>query len=192
LPDLKKAKERYQIPFEQYAIAMLHPVTTEYELQEQHADIFVDSLLASKQNYIVVYPNNDHGSEFIFNAYKRLKNKSSIRLFPSLRFEYFLRILKHANFLVGNSSAGIHEAPIYGVPAINIGTRQQNRFRYESIFDVDFDCADILSKMARFNFLTRFTPCAYYGDGSSAERFIAALQEDVWHISNQKQFKDFN
>lgn len=192
LPELEQAKQRYQIPFEQYAIAMLHPVTTEYELQEQHAEIFVDSLLASKQNYIVVYPNNDHGSEFIFSAYNRLKNHSNIRLFPSLRFEYFLRFLKHANFLVGNSSAGIHEAPIYGVPTINIGTRQQNRFRYESIFDVDFDCADILSHMARFKSLTRFSPCAYYGDGSSAEKFLAALQGDVWTISNQKQFKDFN
>jgi len=192
LPELEQAKQRYQIPFSQYAIAMLHPVTTEYELQAQHAEVFVDSLLASKQNYIVVYPNNDHGSEFIFNAYNRLKDQSNICLFPSLRFEYFLRFLKHANFLVGNSSAGIHEAPIYGVPAINIGTRQQNRFRYESIFDVEFNSADILAYMSKFNSLTRFTPCAYYGDGSSAEKFLAALQGDVWTISNQKQFKDFN
>jgi len=191
LPELEKAKERYQIPFERYAIAMLHPVTTEYELQSRHAEIFVDSLLDSQQNYIVVYPNNDHGSEFVFNAYNRLKNKENIRLFPSLRFEFFLCFLKHADFLVGNSSAGIHEAPIYGVPSINIGTRQQNRFRYESISDVEFDTSDILSLMAKFNSFTRFPPSAYYGDGSSAERFLAALQGDVWNISNQKQFKDF-
>jgi len=191
LPKLEQAKERYQIPFDQYAIAILHPVTTEYELQAQQAEIFVDSLLASEQNYIVVYPNNDHGSEFIFNAYKKLKKQVNVRLFPSLRFEYFLCLLKNANFLVGNSSAGIHEAPIYGVPTINIGTRQQNRFRYESIFDVAFNSVDILNHMAKFNSFTRFTPCAYYGDGSSAEKFLAALRGDVWSISNQKQFKDF-
>ena len=192
LPELEQAKEHYQIPFEHYAIAMLHPVTTEYEQQAGHAEIFVDALLASKQNYIVVYPNNDHGSEFIFDVYNRLKNQPNIRLFPSLRFEYFLRFLKDSLFLVGNSSAGIHEAPIYGVPAINIGTRQQNRFRYESIFDLEFDSANILQYMDRFSATTRFIPCAYYGDGSSAEKFLAALQGDVWTISNQKQFKDFN
>jgi UDP-N-acetylglucosamine 2-epimerase (hydrolysing) len=192
LPELEQAKEHYQIPFEHYAIAMLHPVTTEYEQQAGHAEVFVDALLASKQNYIVVYPNNDHGSEFIFDAYDRLKNQPNIRLFPSLRFEYFLRFLKDSLFLVGNSSAGIHEAPIYGVPAINIGTRQQNRFSYESIFDLEFDSANILQYMDRFSAPARFTPCAYYGDGSSAEKFLAALQGNVWTISNQKQFKDFN
>jgi UDP-N-acetylglucosamine 2-epimerase (hydrolysing) len=192
LPELEQAKEHYQIPFEHYAIAMLHPVTTEYEQQAGHAEVFVDALLASKQNYIVVYPNNDHGSEFIFDAYNRLKNQPNIRLFPSLRFEYFLRFLKDSLFLVGNSSAGIHEAPIYGVPAINIGTRQQNRFSYESIFDLEFDSANILQYMDRFSAPARFTPCAYYGDGSSAEKFLAALQGNVWTISNQKQFKDFN
>ena len=191
LPEINKVKERYQIPFEQYSIAMLHPVTTEYELQTEHAEIFVDALLSSKQNYIVVYPNNDHGSELIFNAYNKLNNQKNIRLFPSLRFEYFLRLLKGANFLVGNSSAGIHEAPIYGVPTINIGTRQKNRFRNESIFDTDFNCSDILSLMKRFKKLERFKPSVYYGTGSSAEKFLAALQGSVWEISNQKQFKDF-
>lgn len=190
LPDLQQAKERYQIPFDQYGIAMLHPVTTEYERQEDNARVFVDALLDSQQNYIVVYPNNDHGSEFIFKEYDRLLNNNHIRLFPSLRFEYFLRFLKSALFLVGNSSAGIHEAPIYGVPAINIGTRQSNRFRYESIFDVEFRREEIVACIRKFNSIKRFKPCAYYGDGTSAEKFLEALKGDVWAISSQKQFRD--
>jgi UDP-N-acetylglucosamine 2-epimerase (hydrolysing) len=190
LPSLDEVKNRYQIPFEQYAVAMLHPVTTEYENQAIHAEIFVESLLKSDKNYIVVYPNNDHGSQFLFEAYQRLKNKNNIKLYPSLRFEYFLTLLKHTSFLIGNSSAGIHEAPIYGVPTINIGTRQQNRFRYESIFDVEFDVDSILALIEKFNTFKRFKSCTYYGEGKSAEKFMNALNEQVWEINNQKQFKD--
>ena len=47
-----------------------------------------------------------------------------------MRFEYFLTLLKNALAIVGNSSAGIREAPVYGVPVVNIGTRQMNRFNY--------------------------------------------------------------
>lgn len=190
LPDLQEAKERYFIPFEHYAIAMLHPVTTEYDQQLNHAEIFVDSLIESKLNYVVVYPNNDHGSQLIFNAYKKLEGYDNIKLFPSLRFEYFLVLLKHAQFLIGNSSAGIHEAPIYGVPTINIGSRQNNRFRYESIKDVNFNKREILDSIKLFERPMRYSPCTYYGDGKSAEKFINALNGRVWDIANQKYFRD--
>ncbi|GEN26710.1 UDP-N-acetyl glucosamine 2-epimerase [Halovibrio variabilis] len=192
LPSLELARERYQIPFESYGVAILHPVTTEYEKQEEHANIFVKTLLESNQNYIAVYPNNDHGSEFIFKAYKKLEGHKNIRLFPSLRFEYFLRFLKDARFLIGNSSAGVHEAPIYGVPTINIGTRQRNRFYHESIFDIDFDTSQILNKISDFHEHTRYELCTYYGDGNSAEKFMEALESEAWKIANQKQFKDLN
>jgi len=190
LPSLDDAKTRYDIPFDNYAIAMFHPVTTEYDKQAGYADIFVNTLISSGKNYIVIYPNNDYGSELIFKAYDRLKPHSNIKIYPSLRFEYFLCLLKKANFLIGNSSAGIHEAPIYGVPTINVGNRQKNRFRYESIFDVDFDTSEILEKIERFKDIIRYPPCDFYGDGTSAEKFMKALNGNVWCISNQKQFKD--
>jgi UDP-N-acetylglucosamine 2-epimerase (hydrolysing) len=55
LPNLDEVKHRYQIPFDEYAVAMLHPVTTEYDTQAEHAKIFVDVLLMSEKNYVVIY-----------------------------------------------------------------------------------------------------------------------------------------
>mgnify|MGYP001201015133 CR=1 FL=1 len=46
---------------------MYHPVTTEYEFASEHAKSIVDAVLDSKKNYIVIYPNNDLGSELILN-----------------------------------------------------------------------------------------------------------------------------
>ncbi|AGF79648.1 UDP-N-acetyl-D-glucosamine 2-epimerase, UDP-hydrolysing [Desulfocapsa sulfexigens DSM 10523] len=190
LPSLEEAKARYEVTFDSYSVAMLHPVTTELEIQFDNAALFADALLESKRNYIVIYPNNDSGSEYIFAAYKRLQKKNNIRIFPSLRFEHYLTFLRNADCLIGNSSAGIHEAPIYGVPTINIGTRQQNRFKHPSIFDVPFDREAILSAIKQSQISKSYPACNYYGLGDSAKQFTQALKEDVWKVSNQKLFRD--
>jgi UDP-N-acetylglucosamine 2-epimerase (hydrolysing) len=191
LPSLDEAKKRYEVSFDSFSIAMLHPVTTEIDQQFRHASIFVDTLIKSNRNYIVIYPNNDLGSQEIFSAYKNLSNNPRIRIFPSLRFEYFLTFLKHADLIIGNSSAGIHEAPIYGIPTINVGTRQLNRFHYESIFNTDFDTQVILEAMNTALRAKRFKPCDHYGDGTSAQKFMSILSsEKMWQISQQKKFRD--
>lgn len=191
LPSLDEAKKRYNVSFESFAIAMLHPVTTELEQQFKHASVFTEALLESNRNYIVIYPNNDLGSNEIFSAYKMLNDNPRIRIFPSLRFEHFLTFLKHADFIIGNSSAGIHEAPIYGVPTVNIGSRQLNRFHYESIFNAEFDKHMILKTINSILKTKRFTPCDHYGDGTSAQKFISVLEsKEMWQISQQKKFKD--
>jgi UDP-N-acetylglucosamine 2-epimerase (hydrolysing) len=190
LPSLVEAKKRYDIDFCSFAIAMLHPVTTEDRCtQEKHAKIFVESLLESGQNYVVIYPNNDLGSDVIFRAYEKLENIKNIKIFPSLRFEHFLVLLKHSSFIIGNSSAGIHEAPVYAIPTLNLGSRQNNRFKYESIFDLAFDKGQILQAIEQLKSLQSFSPCKRYGSGGSAQKFKAALGE-LWSIQKQKQFKD--
>ena len=192
LPGIDIAKNHYGIDFEDYAFAILHPVTTETtELQRKHAEIFVKALMESSENYVLIYPNNDTGSKFIFDAYKKLNNEKKFKIFPSLRFEYFLTLLKHAKYLIGNSSAGIHEAPIYGIPTINIGTRQENRYTSKSITTTDFDVNDILCAIHEVK-SKKFDSNRYYGDGKSAERFLTALKTDVWAVSNQKQFQDIH
>ncbi|MDD3816149.1 MAG: UDP-N-acetylglucosamine 2-epimerase [Desulfocapsaceae bacterium] len=192
LPSLEESRDRYKVNFDSYSIAMLHPVTTELAIQYDNASLFVDVLLESQRNYIVIYPNNDSGSEHIFTAYRRLQNKSNIRLFPSLRFEHYLTFLKNTDFIIGNSSAGIHEAPIYGVPTINIGSRQQNRFKYPTIFDVPFEKEAILSAIESSQSSKSYPTCSHYGIGDSAKQFMKALEKDVWKVSNQKLFRDVN
>lgn len=191
LPSLDDAKKRYGIAFDSFSIAMLHPVTTELDQQFKHASVFVEALLESNRNYIVIYPNNDLGSHEIFTAYKKLSDNPRFRIFPSVRFEHFLTILKHADFIIGNSSAGIHEAPIYGVPTINLGTRQLNRFQYESIFNSEFDKQVIQKNINTVLKTKRFTPSDHYGDGTSAQKFMSVLcSAEMWQISQQKKFRD--
>ncbi|WP_374364041.1 UDP-N-acetylglucosamine 2-epimerase [Cloacibacterium sp.] len=192
LPTLDNVIKHYEIPFDKYAIAMLHPVTTELELIENQAKVFAKSLIDSGENYVVVYPNNDMGSEYILKVYEKyLKNNSNFILFPSLRFEYFLTLLKNANFLIGNSSTGIHEAPVYGIPTINIGSRQENRFEYQSINNVDFDLDKILEVIKKVKKIGKYNPTNHYGTGDSADKFIKLIEGmEIWKTNAQKKFID--
>jgi UDP-N-acetylglucosamine 2-epimerase (hydrolysing) len=44
-----------------------------------------------------------------------------------MRFSHFSELMKNAACMVGNSSAGVREAPFLGLPSLDIGTRQSNR-----------------------------------------------------------------
>ena len=190
LPDIETVKKYYDVHFDSYAIAMFHPVTTEYDKTEEHIQSFTKALETSKINYVVIYPNNDLGSSKIIEAYHSFKSNKNIRLLPSLRFEYFLTLLKNAQFIIGNSSAGVREAPYYGIPTINIGSRQNNRVKYNHIINCDNDVKSIVAAIGRVNQVVLGTN-EYFGEGNSAVLFLEALTNNkFWEINHQKQFKE--
>ncbi len=191
LPGIEAVRGKYSIPFQEYGIFIYHPVTTEINDLAEHIQEVVDALIESKMNYVVIYPNNDIGADIIMHELKRLEGKPGFRMIPSMRFEHFLTLLKNAKVIIGNSSAGIREAPVYGVPAINIGTRQLNRFEYESILNVGYSKSDILSALQ--NLPHSVKPSLHFGKGESAKLFFAQLNsESLWETPRQKQFVDFD
>lgn len=191
LPDISEVKSYYEIPFDKYGVAMFHPVTTEFEHMEEVTQHFVTALLEDGNNFVVIYPNNDLGSSAILKEYEKLKLHPRFRVIPSLRFEYFLTLLKKAQFIVGNSSVGIREAPYYGVPVINIGTRQQNRTSSTEIINIGYDLKEIKSALLniRENYVSK--KVAAFGNGNSAQLFLNFLEsETLWQLDHQKQFRD--
>ncbi len=193
LPDLETIKNRYDISFKEYYIVLFHSVTTELENLRENTENLVSALIESELNYVVIYPNNDIGCEEIFKSYKRLESNSRFRILPSMRFEYFLTLLKNAKSIIGNSSAGIREAPAFSVYSINIGTRQNHRYEYESIINVNNDKNSILEAITKVSDLPRPQPSTYFGDGKSAKYFIDALNtETLWQTPKQKVFWDLS
>lgn len=193
LPDLGTVKKYYDISFDNFSIVMFHPVTTEINSMKQYAEEFTSALLNDHHNYVVIYPNNDLGSQFILESYEKLKANERFRVFPSLRFEYFLTLLKNSQFIIGNSSAGIREAPYYGIPIINIGTRQQNRAVHADIINVDYSEKNIREALSIIDSHKVNQSDNDFGKGNSAELFLNCLQKsDIWLLNHQKQFRDSN
>jgi len=64
-------------------------------------------------------------------------------LVDSLGTARYINLLRHADVVVGNSSSGIIEAPIMGVPTVNIGDRQAGRPKAASVIDCDCEATQI-------------------------------------------------
>lgn len=192
LPTLKHVKEHYNIPYEEYAIFIYHPVTTEVKFLRSHIRVVLEALIESGRNYIGVLPNNDLGNEIIMEEFEVLGSNSNFIIFPSIRFENFLVLLKNCEFVIGNSSVGIREAEIYHRTAVNIGTRQQNRHISSNIINVDEKKEEILAAIEKVP-QTLNTNSYSFGDGKSVERFYKIITNgQIWDISNQKHFIDID
>lgn len=190
----ESAKKYYDITFGKYAIVLFHPVTTEIASLKYQTDELCAALRMSGRNYIVIYPNNDLGFEQILESYKGLQNLAGFRFFPSIRFEYFIALLKGADFLIGNSSCGLKEAPHLGIPSINIGTRQNKRMgtHLQSVINVSAEKSTILDAMARTEKLQiKSADSANRSHPKSSEVFFDLLKSGAfWSVSKQKQFVD--
>jgi UDP-N-acetylglucosamine 2-epimerase (hydrolysing) len=191
LPTLTKVKKRYEIKFDTYSIFIFHPLSTELNAIFSQVHETISALILSKKNYIIIYPNNDKGSEIIINEFKRLKNNNHFKIFPSLRFEYYLTLLKNSNFIIGNSSSGIREAEIFGTSTINLGNRQKNRSSNKNIIHIEPNEEKILQAINNLPNQKVFVKNTF-GDGKSKERFLKILKNpNTWKISIEKQFIDF-
>ncbi len=190
LPSLKNARKKYGIQFENYAISIFHPVTTDIKKLKLNIRIFIKALKASKERFIMIYPNNDLGSDIILSELKKIKSKN-IKIFPSLRFEYYLSLLKNSKFIIGNSSSGIIEAPYYGIPTINVGDRQKNRAKLKSIFNSNYKFKEILILIKKFSKRKSFKKSYFFGLGKSNRKVKDILLSNrIWKLTNQKHFKE--
>ena len=199
LPEWHEVKKRYSVPFDDFALLAFHPVTTDLDNLLFAVNQLVDSVLESNINYVVIYPNNDPGTDIIFNIYQeKLSGHPRFAIYPSLRFEYFLTLLKSTRFIIGNSSVGIREAPYYGIPAINIGSRQNGRIKNQaikSIWHCDYSKNNILSLIKKIvDSPVRYEPAQPFGGGGSDKKFLDILlsQDKIWQVKMQKQFLDID
>ena len=202
LPEYEEVVERYNIPFkkEDYYVAIFHPVVGEEEDSHYNVTEFARGMNKSGKNFVVIYPNNDPGSQDIIDGYEytflNLPQDSSKRfaLYPSLRFEYFLTLLKNSKGIVGNSSTGIREAQVYGLRSVNVGTRQNNRHKSPMIIDADYNHWEI---MTAINFIDAIDSLdkkdciKTFGNGTAAKKFESLIDDDsFWKTSKEKQFVD--
>ena len=193
LPSLESAKRRYEIKFSNYAIGIFHPVTNEMHNLKKEINIFVNSIIKSKKNFILIYPNNDTGTNIILDEYRRIKS-DTVRIFPSIRFEYYLSLLKNSNFIIGNSSSGIMEAPYYGIPTIDLGNRQLNRAKLDSITNLSFNQKKIERYINYFsNKKIKYKKTLFFGKGNSSKKFIQILnKKNIWKSQSIKQFNEIS
>mgnify|MGYP006074653271 CR=1 FL=1 len=191
LPPIKLVKQHYELDYQEYAVLIYHPVTSETSDLREKTEEVMQACVNSGLNYIVIKPNNDFGSDTIVSVFKNYEMCDCFRFLPSMRFEAYLTALKHSLFIIGNSSSGIYDAPLFGVPTINIGSRQNGRFTAESIVNIPDGYSNVLSAINIAKVKPRFDINEFYGSGNSSAQFLKVLKtKNIFRISTQKAFFD--
>lgn len=187
---LEEVRARYAIPFADYGIAAFHSVTSELDSIGAQAEALFGALEASGRSFVVIHPNNDPGCDVILQVISRLPAER-FRSLPSMRFAYFSELLRHAACVVGNSSAGVREAPFLGIPSLDIGTRQTNRAGGPSLCKADARDAGAIAAFLAQAWGRRHPRNTQFGAGGAAAAFVALLQgPELWTLPLQKRFHD--
>jgi UDP-N-acetylglucosamine 2-epimerase (hydrolysing) len=189
---IEEVKARYAIPFDDYGIVIFHPVTSEVDSMGAQAASLFGCLVQSGKHFVVIAPNNDPGTDDIFAVIEALP-KDRFRLIPSMRFNYFSELMKNAAVMVGNSSAGVREAPFLGLPSLDVGSRQNNRSDSKSITSVSAEDEVAIKKFINKYWIKRFAKSKKFGSGHAAQLFVKVIQADYyWQIPAQKNFANLN
>ena len=157
-----------------------HSVTTEYGSSLEQINITLEALKILDNSYEVVcfFSNADAGGKSIID---QVSKESNFILIPNMVSNDFLSLMKYANLMIGNSSAGIREAPSFELPVINIGSRQNGRLRASNVIDVSHDTSKIKNAIKKVLDADLFKKSLKgmknpYGDGNAAKKIVDIIE----------------
>ncbi len=163
------------------AILIFHPLEQEKNLASQYITDVVDVLIAHGFHVFIGAPNTDPGNNALLCTIQILSGKPEVTFYKNTSRSFFVNLMRHANLMVGNSSAGIQEAASVGLPVINIGLRQKHRFCGPNVIFCNGDKVEFQQAISRINsqaFIEMLRTIKNpYGDGNSAGYAVRLLKE---------------
>lgn len=135
----------------EYAVCTYHPVTMDGESIDGQISEFLKAIRKWPQiEFIVTKSNADQGGARINRLLdEAAESISFLHVYTSLGIRRYLSLLKYAEFVLGNSSSGIIEAPAFQVPTVNIGDRQRGRLQPQSIINCKADSDSIMAAIQK-------------------------------------------
>lgn len=131
---------------------------------------------------VLCYPNSDPGSAQIIRAISEYRSLKTLHAAKNIPRTAFVNLMRRAGCMLGNSSAGLLEAPALKLPAVNIGNRQKARLHAGNVQFVPHRAAAIARAVRKAlndtAYRARVSRCRNpYGDGRSGERIAKILAE---------------
>lgn len=162
-------------------LVTFHPVTLEYDQAEWQINELLAALDACDLPVVFTLPNADTNSRLIIQKIEAfVQTHQSASIVANFGAQGYFSMLGYALAMVGNSSSGLIEAPSFGLPVVNIGTRQNGRVRGPNVIDVGYDRAAILAGI-KSAIQPEFQECIRhaqnpYGNGGAAEVIVERLK----------------
>ncbi len=162
-----------------YAVVLFHPETLAAASPARQAAEVLRGAERSGLKLVLLYPGAEAGSGALIAELKSFAGSRKFPLLKSLPRGVFLNLLRHAEALIGNSSAGVTDAPTLGVPAVNVGGRQDGMLKARNVIDCAAEETAVFSALRRAlrpGFRASLNALKNpYGDGKACARIAAAL-----------------
>ena len=163
-----------------YVVVLQHPVTTEYNLLNKNINETIKGIMMIKHQIIWLWPNVDAGSDIVSKKIRKIreiKKPKNIRWQKNYSPEDYLKLIYNSSCLVGNSSSAIREGAYLGIPAVNIGTRQNKREQGKNVINIEYDSAEIYKSILRQIRREKYPQNRIFGDGKAGKRISNILSK---------------
>lgn len=162
-------------PTRRIALLIFHPVLQTAATGGAEMRAILEALRDAGSQVVCFAPNADAGNALIRAEIDQFGGDEGFKIVTHLDRKDYLAWLAAADVLVGNSSSGIIEAASFGIPVINVGSRQHGRERNANTRDVNPD-RNAVREALRGSFAHgRHSRENIYGDGQAGERIARLL-----------------
>jgi GDP/UDP-N,N'-diacetylbacillosamine 2-epimerase (hydrolysing) len=157
-----------------------HVISTEVEQAYFQMKQSMEAVKKLGIKTIISYPNSDAGGQQIIKAIQEYRDLPFVYIGKTIPRLEFINIMRRAGCMLGNSSAGILEAPILKLPVINLGNRQKGRLHAENVefvaHDVEAICLAVKKAIFDKSYREKVALCSNpYGDGHSSAKIADIL-----------------
>ncbi len=179
----------HKIDLNNYIVIVQHPVTTEYKKVDNQIKETIKAALKLKMSVVWLWPNIDAGNDIISKNLRKIRETGgniNIKFYKNFEPEDFLKILIKSKCIVGNSSVAIRECSYLGIPAVNIGTRQNGREHGKNIINSGFSSEEIYLKIKKQISNKSLNTEKIFGNGKAGIN-IAKILEKIKITTTQKR-----
>lgn len=167
-------------------ISTFHSETIGQTINKQFLTELVDSLCAETDVHLLfTAANTDVGGIEINETLQEISALNErVSFVPSLGRVNYYAAQHYCSLMIGNSSSGLVEAHSFGIPVINVGSRQDGRLRNSNVIDVPVSVGSIMEAYSKANqqaFRESYlnTP-NIYGDGHACQRIVDFISTTNW------------
>jgi len=169
--------DRYELSGkEEFALLTYHPPAR----HSSNLEIELSAILTSLESYdgglLITASNADWGANIV---YAQLHDYAEVRehttIVSALGPTFYYEAMHYAQFMIGNSSSGLWEAPTIGLPVINVGDRQKGRLRGGNVIDVGGEVPEIRDAITTVMLRGHVPESNPYGTSDSAKIAVRSL-----------------
>ena len=174
-------------------MVLQHSVTNEYKSAKDQIIETIEAIRKMKMQTVWLWPNVDAGTDEISKELRMLREESldfPLHFYINFPIHDYARLISNAACFIGNSSSALREGAFLGIPAVNIGSRQDCRERGINIFDVDYDNNQIFNSIKKQIEHGRYESDHRFGSGNAGKMIAAKLSSIDLEI--KKKFNDLD